>query len=202
MAIFAEVVRLIVGIAWPMAVVAMVFALRREIVASIAVVRERIFSADEAELVAGPVSLRWSGVLAKASNSVFALPVESEVAAIDSRSAVQLSAVTALANPVKSIVDAYDLVRVGLLAMLNSATEQSEYLVSADAAELGIALGHAGRLASELVDAIRVLSDLRESMLSTDRPSVNVEDAQEYVNLAELVLARLPTSSTRFRGNG
>jgi hypothetical protein len=193
MQIFDQIVKLLIGISWPLAVVLLTAVLRKQLVAALVAVKDRISSADAGELTAGPVALRWSGAIAAVSSKIEIVPTEFGLSeAVDGIAAVQLPAVGAPATPVKSIVDSYELVRVTLLAMSGPA-DNSGYLVGADAAELAVALRRTGDLAPELADAIQVLSDMRGSILSETKPSVSMINADEYVDLARAILARLPS---------
>lgn len=194
MAIFDEVVTLLIGIAWPVTVLLLAFFLRREIRGTVVMFRDRIASANTGELVAGPVSVRWSGIIAAASTAILQLPVAEIETAVETRPVAKLPAVSTSITPVKSVIDAYDTVRASLLVMMPAPVlDQPDMLVGADAGTIARALSHAGTLDSEIANGVQVLTDLRDLMLSAQRPTVDEDNAREYVTLAEAVLARLPT---------
>lgn len=195
MAIFDEVINLLIGIAWPVTVLLLAFFLRREIRATVVMLRDRIASANTGELNAGPVSVRWSGVIAAASTTILQLPVAEIETAAETRPVAKLPTVSTSITPVKSVIDAYETVLASLLAMPAPVPDQPDMLVGADAGTIARALSRAGTLDSQIANGVQVLTDLRDLMLSAARPTVDEDNAREYVTLAEAVLARLPTMS-------
>jgi hypothetical protein len=203
MQVFAEVRDLVIGIAWPVTVLVAVFLLRREIRTAIVAIRDRIAAANSGELVAGPVSLRWSGAIEAASTAILQLPVEVEDEAMgETRQAAKRPELTASITPVKSVVDAYESVRAALLVMPAPVPDQPDLLLGADAGTLAQALSRVGALDWQLADAIQVLTDLRESLLSEARPTVSSENARDYITLARAVLSRLPAGGAADRAPG